>query len=85
MESTVYRGLRILFIVSLCACMLLGACLTLAQLAGAILRSPELLTGSEALLLKPTIAAAAAFGLVSFISSYFNAAAPAEAEDDGEI
>ena len=85
MRATVYSGLRFLFILSLCTCMLLGASLTLAQLTGVILHSPVLLAQSEALLLKPTMVAAAAFGLISFISSYFSPAVPVEADEDGEI
>lgn len=85
MKSNIYRGLRHLFILSLCTCMMLGTLLTLVQLAGLILQSPELLVQSEALLLKPTMAAAAAFGLISFFSSYFSSTPPPQAEDEGEI
>ncbi len=85
MRATVYSSLQFLFILSLCVCMLLGASLTLAQLAGVILHSPSLLAQSEALLLKPTMVSAAAFGLISYFSSYFSPAVTVEVDDDGEI
>ncbi len=85
MRTAIFRRLRALFILSLCICMTLGAALTLAQLAGAILHIPELVTASEDWLMKPTVAAAAAFGLLSFLASYFRPAGEAIEEDSEEI
>jgi len=70
MRNTIFARLRALFVLSLCICLLLGAALTLAQFIGVLLGLPWLLEGSKQLLLKPAIAAAAAFGLFSFLASY---------------
>ena len=85
MKNNIFNGLRTLFIVSLCICMLLGAALTFAQLLGVVLQLPWLVEGSERLLLTPAIAAAAAFGLFSFLASYFQAEGPYDDEERDDV
>jgi len=85
MRETIFKRLRVLFVLSLCLCMLLGTALTLIQFAGAILQIPELITASERLLLRPTIAAAAAFGLFSFFAAYFQPSGKVNDEEAEEI
>ncbi|GEM_PF-5249248 len=82
MKNHVFRKLRVLFVISLAVCILLGMALTLAQLIGVVLQIPELVTESERLLLRPAIASAAAFGLFSFVASYFQ---PGGKENDEEM
>ncbi|MGQ7828865.1 hypothetical protein [Altererythrobacter sp. Z27] len=55
--------------------------MTLVQFIGAVLQIPALVVMGEELLLKPAIAAAAAFGLFSFFASYFQ---PGGQENDEE-
>ena len=71
MKHKIFNRLRGLFVVSLCACLLLGCALTLLQFVGVLLQMPQLIVLSEAYLLKPAIAAAAIFGIFSFLASYF--------------
>ena len=85
MKSTIFNRLRMLFIASLCICLLLGAALTFAQFLGVVLQLAWLVEGSERLLLTPAIAAAAAFGLFSFLASYFQAEGPQDGEDGEDV
>ena len=85
MKNLLFNQLRTLFVVSLCACMLLGALLTAAQFVGAILFLPDLITGSEKILLKPVIISAAAFGVFSFFASYFQPGGKSNDEEEEEI
>lgn len=83
MHTMVRNMLRLLFVLALTACLLLGAALTLAQFLGAVLQSPDLIVKSEQMLLQPAIASAAAFGLLAFLASYFESAdsAPGAVEE----
>lgn len=85
MKTQIFQKLRLLFVISLCLCILLGATLTLLQFVGAILQIPELVSASEEMLLRPAIAAAAAFGLFSFFASYFQPGGQATDEEAEEI
>ena len=85
MKNRIFSHLRMLFVISLCLCMILGAALTLAQFIGVLLQMPQLLVMSEALLLKPAIAASAAFGLLSFLASYFQPGGQGHDEELEEI
>lgn len=85
MKSAVFNRLRILFVISLCCCILLGTALTLAQFVGIVFEVPALVEESEELLLRPAIAAAAAFGLFSFVASYFQAGGKENDEELEEI
>lgn len=83
MKPVIFSKLRVLFILSLVVCMLLGALLTIAQLLGVLFQMPALVVESERLLLRPVIASAAAFGLFSFFASYFSPGGM-EADEEAE-
>ena len=85
MKLAIFQKLRVLFVISLILCMGLGSLLTVLQLIGALLQIPELITQSEHFLLKPAIASAAAFGLFSFIASYFQPGGQGNDEEAEEI
>ena len=71
MRNRIFDAMRLLFRVSLCASLILGALLTLGQLAGVIAMQPDWITGSERLFFKPAMVAAAMFGVLAFLGSYF--------------
>ena len=71
MKTRIYTVIEAFFRLSLCATLLLGALLTIGQLAGILALRPEWVTGSHEIFFKPAMAAAATFGLFAFVASYF--------------
>jgi hypothetical protein len=71
MKSRIYGVFEGLFRVSLCLMLLFGALLTLGQLAGVLALQPEWVRWSHAIFFKPAMTAAATFGMLAFIATYF--------------
>lgn len=70
MKQRAHLVVRFLFKLSLCASLILGACLTVGQLAGVVLTRPGLITGSEALFFEPAVTAATTFGVLGWLAQY---------------
>lgn len=85
MQTKIFLRLQALFVFTLCVCLLLGALLTFFQFIGVIFNLPDLVITSKAILLKPIIASAAVFGLLSFFASYFQQDDTDKDEDEAEV
>ncbi|MGW9349345.1 hypothetical protein [Nocardiopsis flavescens] len=81
LKSRAFTVVRALFKIGLLSCFALGALLVLGQLAGVVAQRPEWVTGASELFFVPTIAAAAAFGVLGFIGNYLRPGAGGPEEE----
>jgi len=79
MRTRAHVLVRALFKLGLITCFALGTLLVLGQLAGVVLQRPDWVTGASDLFFVPTVAAAAAFGVLGFIGGYLS---PGRAEEE---